>query len=493
MIFNETGERSIYFTKVPITDYKFYYFFGLDTDSLIKNNKYINYEDYIYPKMVLSLNSNSFDESGICFGCQDENILLLMKIDFNLLDDEQIKKLMNKNLIEKINDNYYINFGQFNEGFYLLRNIRNFLSNFYIDNKNFNFIKLIPENYDFTPIENPQADLNENIYCMCCGEKIDITYELNKDFKDIVGENPDRCASCFSKIMISYFIKKIEGISGSKEYIKKISSKPDLINFYFTLLETTGIISRDSSINFINGFEHVNKDLYNQIPSKYLIEDDYNNKFLKSTSKVCENIDKLTLYSYSYDVLSVGFQNKLINSKLSLEDGWKIRDKLISKAIDGTIPYGSSKFLNECIDKIILIDFKHRKPKSKTKLKYQKDRKPKSKTKLKNQKNRNHKSKKTKVKNKNKKKPKKIKPVERKIGKGLFVKSDELKRLAVNSIGTLRESYKRLLNQNDLSLEDGDKIVCIIRNEFDQKKLTEEDVEERLYQLIEQFTTKKIK
>ena len=65
--------------------------------------------------------------------------------------------------------------------------------------------------------------------------------------------------------------------------------------------------------------------------------------------------------------------------------------------------------------------------------------------------------------------------------------------MAVNSIGTLRESYKRLLNQNDLSLEDGDKIVCIISNEFDQKKLTEEDVEERLYQLIEQFTTKKIK
>ena len=111
--FNKSKERSIYFSKAPTSDNKFYYFFGLDTDPLIKKNKFINYDKFIYPKMILLLDCDSLNESAMCFGRKDGKIVLLMRIDFNLLNDFFISKLKNKNLIEKIERDFFINFVQF--------------------------------------------------------------------------------------------------------------------------------------------------------------------------------------------------------------------------------------------------------------------------------------------------------------------------------------------------------------------------------------------
>ncbi len=453
--FNKSKERSIYFSKVPTSDNRLYYFFGLDTDPLIKKNKFINYKNFIYPKMILSLNCDSLDESAICFGRKDGKIVLLMRINFDLLNDFFIHKLKNKNLIENIDGDYFINFGQFKSGIYLLKNIRNFLSNFFIDNKNYNYIKLIPRGYHFKIKGRDNHKENKDIFCERCGKKINKNYQLNKNFIGLVGNNPKICAKCFSNILVMYFYNQIHDLCGSKSYIKSLSSNPDLIGFYFDLCETTGVLSKHAFLHFQKDLEGVNKKSFVLIPQIYLIEDDLNGKFSAVNSRICDAIDIVTLSSV--DRFSDDFKKKLVKHHLSFVDGWKIRDELISYSNKGIIKTKSKKEINHFINK--LISGYSKKKKSKKKLK-----------------------KKTNVKKTN---PKKI---NKKKKERILLKSNELRRLTINPNGGLRANYLELLEQNSLSVENGIEFISILTDELNQKKLIEEEVETRLWQLIKDYS-----
>lgn len=437
----------------------------MDTDPLIRHNKFINYEKYITPKMVLSLNCKYLSHSGIVFARKDGEIVLLMRIDFSLLNDYQNSKLKKKNLIEKIDGDYYINFGQFKHGIYLLRNIRNFLFNFYIDNRNYDYIKLVPKGYDFRgKYKNKKI---KDIYCISCGKKAVRNFNLkNKRFIGFIGENPNRCAYCFSRILITYFIEKIQGLKGSKAYIKSISSNPDLIDFYFTLLESTGIISTHPYLSFQKNFIPVHKKSYKDIPSIYLIEDNINENFFAYRSRICDYIDALTLSSSKK--FNNNFKKKLKQHNLSIKDGWEIRGDMISFVNNGLIKNRSKKHIKDVLNQLIL-DYseinEYKKPKN----------------------NKSNKKKKNDKSDENIEKTNKSNIKKKRI---ILIKSNELRRLTINPLGGLKNSFMDLLKENSLSKEKGIQIISILMDEINQNKLAEEYVEGRLYNLIYEFSAK---
>ena len=392
----------------------------------------------------------------MCFGRKDGKIVLLMRIDFNLLNDFFIRKLKNKNLIEKIDGDFFINFGEFKDGISLLKNIRNFLSNFFIDNKNYNYIKLVPKGYHFKVKGRHTHKGNKDIFCERCGKTINKNYQLNKNFMGLVSNNPNICAKCFSNILVSYFYNKIHGLRGSKAYIKSLSSNPDLIGFYFDLCETAGVLSKHAFLHFQKDFEVVNKKSFAVIPQIYLIEDDLKENFSAVNSRICDTIDMVTLSSV--DMFSDDFKKKLVKHHLSFVDGWKIRDDLISYNNKGIIKKGSKKEINNFINKLVS-DY---------------SKKKKSKKKLKRKTN----VKKTNPKKTNNKKKERI-----------LLKSNELRRLTINPNGGLRANYLESLEENYLSVEKGIEIISILTDEINQKKLIEEDVETRLWQLIKDYSS----
>lgn len=426
IFFNETGEKSIYYSNTSFYNKELFYF-GLDSNPLIKNNKLINFENYISPQLILSFNLDSSNESGIVFGLENNNIFLLSPIDFSALNDDDVSILKEMNKIELIGGQYFINFGKFDEGISLLRNIRNFLSHFHIDNTIFNYIKLLPKESVFSPEKIDSTDKNtikKNNYCMFCGENIDDTYSLNQDIKKIAGENPNKCASCFSKILMSYFKSQIENRTNNKCYLISLANKPELVKFYLKLLETNGIIKRTFNIEFKEELSIYDR-YFNDIPDEYLIEfEELNIKH----ENIIKNIDKLTLFED--DILDIDFEKSLVDKGLTLETGWIIRDELINLVISHDFKKESPKQIKKYIKKRI------------------------------KELSRSH-------------KPKKI-----------FKHSQDLIKLTLNPNGKFNNAFIEKLNDNNLSIDEGKEIFREIKQEIEDGKLISVSLETRFNQLV---------
>ena len=427
IFFNENGEESIYYSKTSFSN-KGLYYFGLDSNPLIKNNKLINLEDFIYPQLILSFNLDGSKVGGIVFGSENNNIFLLSPIDFSSLSDEDISILQERNNIEFIEEKYYINFGKFDEGVSLLKKIRNFLSHFHIDNNVFDYIKLLPKESvsSSKKIDSIGKDtIKKNNYCMFCGENIDDSYSLNQDIKKIVGENPNKCASCFSKILMSYFKSQIENKTNNKSYLISLANKPELVKFYLKLLETNGIIKRTSNIEFKEELNSYDK-YFNEIPDEYLIEfEEYLNK---QHEKIIKNIDKLTLFED--DVLDIDFEKRLIDKGLALEKGWIIREELINHVISDDFRKKSPKHIKKYIKKRIKELSRSPKPKN------------------------------------------------------IFKYSQDLIKLTLNPNGNFNNVFIEKLNDNNLSIEEGEEILKEIKQEIEDGKLIGVSLETRLDQLV---------
>ena len=426
IFFNENGQESIYYSNTSFSNKGFYYF-GLDSNPLIENNKLINFEDFISPQLILSYNSDYSNEVGIVFGLENNNIFLLSPIDFSSLNEDEVSTLKERNNIELIEGKYYINFGKFDEGVSLLRNIRNFLSHFHIDNAVFNYIKLIPRDSDSSSekIDSTDKDtIKKNNYCMFCGENIDDSYSLNQDIKKIAGENPNKCASCFSKILMSYFKSKIENKTNNKCYLISLANKPELVKFYLKLLETNGIIKRTSNIEFKEELNICDR-YFNEIPDEYLIEfEELNIKH----EKIINNIDKLTLFED--DVLDIDFEKSLVVKGLTLEKGWSIREELINRVISNEFKKESPKHIEKYIKKRIKELSRSSKPKK------------------------------------------------------VFKHSQDLIKLTLNPYGKFNNAFIEKLNDNNLSIEEGEEILKEIKQEIEEGKLISVSLETRLNQLV---------
>ena len=426
IFFNENGEESIYYSKTSFSN-KGLYYFGLDSNPLIKNNKLINLEDFISPQLILSFNLDCSKGEGIVFGSENNNIFLLSPIDFSSLSDEDISILQERNNIEFIEEKYYINFGKFDEGVSLLKKIRNFLSHFHIDNNIFDYIKLLPKtdsNSERINFINKDTK-KENNFCMCCGENINESYFLHQDIKKIAGGNPNKCASCFSKILMSYFISEIENKTNNKSYLIFSAKKPELVKFYLKLLETNGIIKRTSNIEFKEELNICEK-YFNEIPEEYLIE--FKENLNNAHEEIIKNIDNLTLFGDG--VLNIDFEKLLIDKGLTLEKGWVIREELIKHVISGEFKKKSKKHIIKHIKKRI-------KELSKS-------------------------------------------PTPKKI----FKHSQDLIKLTVDPNGNFNNAFIEKLNNNNLSIEDGEEIIREIKREIDDGKLISISVETRLNQLF---------
>lgn len=337
---NNYNNHSIYYGFLEKEEHQIY-FFGSDND--------INFNNKIVPRIAISLNIHDLDYSGIVFGRDDEGKeYLLMKLNFDHLGKHQTIVLNTYNDICEIKNEFYINLGCFDNNIEILRNLRNFISKITIDECDVNclilksmkipneYIQLLdlPEDY----AENIDIyDLDKNTYCMHCGHEINMTYELNKELKRFAGANPNKCASCFSKLLIRHFQLKIDGKFKTKLDLEYLSENNNLINFYIDLSEKAGLFGTDNELQFNMNLSEFDKFL-DEIPNDLIIEGNVmgnnkkKNKKLKGKLKKRKEIDKLTRKSsgrsYNY------FEKLLEQYQLSYKDGQEIRQMLLNDLND---------------------------------------------------------------------------------------------------------------------------------------------------------------
>ena len=446
ILFNEIGESSIYYSKIMVSDTKFLYFFGLDSEDVVKNNKLINFDDFINPNFAITLDFD-YETSGMVFALEEGDLVLLMQIDYNSLTREEISRLEDKSNIEKIGDTSFINFGSFNDGDRsFLRKIKNFIANVKIQNNTFDLISLstvrlprgvLPnENTDF------EFDTKKYNYCMICGENIDETYDFNPQMKDFAGENPNKCASCQAKILMSYFYSVMEGKSINRTYLLSLTRTPSLIKFYLNLLETNGIINRTRTIEFKEDLTNeYYQTFFDEIPEEYKITYFKNNP-VKKHSELFEKIDEITLNIP--DSLNTNFQKILLENGLSLEDGWNIREELIQLVKEGELKKNTIKAVNKAIKKVIN---KHTQSPS----------------------------------NKSKKSIKKINSL------NMFKQAQQLNKLTLSKDMSYKKEYLNKLLENELSLDYANIIRNQLIDEIEEGKI-KNSVEDRLIKIIEETT-----
>ena len=166
--YRKPNRESIYVTQIFKESDESAYFFGLARENTVATSSHLNRGDQIHPLLVTTLNTSNKSNSGLVFAQNMDNyqIVLLMRIDCSELDDLEIKVLREKNNIVSFkNKKGFINFGKVGN-FYMLKDIRNFISNVTIVNENKPYVKVtkvdIPEEYQ--SIVNSTKLINKSIY-----------------------------------------------------------------------------------------------------------------------------------------------------------------------------------------------------------------------------------------------------------------------------------------------------------------------------------------
>lgn len=426
---NISNPNSIYVASINNYIASKLYFFGLETD-LKENN---NFVDTIKPRLIVSFDY-SFRNSAIVFAYFDYKINLCMKIKLDNLNEKQKCILKHKNKIINFENNYYIILGHFDNPINILRNLRNFVSNctFYYDAFNIVNIKSvhIPIGFDFKEIcPEIESELvinhDKHSYCMLCGHKIDESYEVNPEFHKIVGDNPNKCAFCFSKIFMAYFQNKLTDKYSNRAYLLSVSEDKDLIKFYLNLCEKNNIIKRTEKINFSEDFQNEYLKFKEDIPKKYLL-----NQISKGKKGISDIIGIIDEYTLENKRLSLAFEELLQKHNLSNDDGWKIRNQLIIEAQDGKLKKTKKKIqqrLRHLINERYVVD----------------------------------------------------------DSVNLFDLSDKLNRLTLNSRGDLNEDFVNFLNLNNLKLDCGWVIRKELIKEIENNEINANNFQKRFNELID--------
>ena len=307
------------------------YFFGLEKDLKDKND----FKNVIEPRLIVSFNYN-IKKSAVVFAYVDFKINLCLRINLDNLSEKEKCILKRKNKIVSFKGNYFIVLGQFDNSINILRNMRNFISNctFYNDSVDIVNIKSvhIPVNFDFKK-NCPEVEdeiiisHDKHSYCMICGNKIDESYEINSEFLEIVGDNPNKCAYCFSKVFMAYFQNKISDKFSNRAYLISVSENKELIKFYLNLCENNNAIKRTEKINFSEDFQKDYLKFKDDIPKKYHL-----NQITRGKKGISAIIDIIDEYTLENNRLSLSFEELLQKHNLSNNDGWEIRNQLINEA-----------------------------------------------------------------------------------------------------------------------------------------------------------------
>ena len=404
------------------------YLFGLEADLKDKNS----FNDSIKPRLIVSFNYN-LKKSAMLFAYVDYKVNLCMKINLNNLNEKEKCILKHKNKIINHEDNYYIILGHIDNPIDILRNIRNFISNctFYQDSIDIINIKSvhIPISFDFK-INCPDIEdkliihHNKHFYCMLCGNKIEESYEVNPEFQGIVGNNPNKCASCFSKVFMAYFQNKIIDKFSNRSYLLSSSQNKDLIKFYLNICEKNNIIKRTEKISFSEDFQDEYLKFNDEIPKEYLLNSILKGK--KGTSDIIDIIDEFTLEN---NRLSLSFEELLQKYELSNDDGWDIRNQLIIEAKDGKLKKTKKKIQQRIIH---LINERYIKDES----------------------------------------------------INLFELSDRLNKMTLNSKGDLNDDFINLLKSNNLKLDCGWVIRKELIQEIENNEINVNNFQKRFNDLI---------
>ena len=404
------------------------YFLGLETDLKDKNA----FKDTIKPRLVVSFNY-SLKNSAIVFAYVDFKFNLCLKVNLDNLNEKEKCILKHKNKIVKFEENYYIVLGLLDNSINILRNLRNFISNctFYHDSVDVVNIKSvhIPVDFDFKTVCPEIEDEiivrhDKHSYCMLCGNKIIESYEINPEFKGIVGNNPNKCASCFSKILMAYFQNNVIDKFSNRAYLLAVSQNKDLIKFYLNICEKNNIIKRTEKINFSEDFQKEYLKFKEDIPKKSLLDPILKGK--KGTSDIIDIIDEYTLEN---NRLSLSFEELLQKYNLSDDDGWAIRNQLIIEARKKKIKKTKKK-IKQRIKHLI-------------NERYVED-----------------------------------------DSLNLFELSDKLNKLTLNSKGDLNDDFKNLLKLNNLKLDCGWVIRRELINEIENNEININNFQKRFNELI---------
>lgn len=333
---NISNPISIYVGSIKNNPLSKIYLFGLETDLKDKNN----FNDTITPRLIASFNYN-YKNSAIILAYVDYKVNLCMKIKLDNLNEKEKCILNHKNKIIEFENNYYIVFGHINSPINIFRNMRNFISNcsFFQDSIDIINIKSvhIPLNFDFKTIcpeieDETIINHDKHSFCMLCGNKIEESYEVNSEFHGIVGDNPNKCAHCFSKILMAYFQNKVSDKFSNRAYLLSISQNKDLVKFYLNICEKNNVIKRTEKIIFSEDFQDEYLKFKKDIPNEYLL--DSISKGKKGISDIIDIIDEYTLEN---NRLSLSFEEFLQKYNLSNNDGWDIRNQLIFEAKNGKL------------------------------------------------------------------------------------------------------------------------------------------------------------
>lgn len=361
--FTKPNNESVYYACIFKSEYENAYVFGLASDPVIWTSNKLKTGAKIKPNLVAVLNTKDNASSGLIFAkdCKTRKIDLLMRIDCDSLTDTELAFLESKNnLIITENNEYFIDFGPvcYKKDITLLKNIRNFISNVTFRNTNQPSMKLltvhVPSYFKpktnirrqkLTVYDKVMVKLNRkpdevskrktHRYCMLCGDLIEESYE-GSDLKDIVGYNPTKCASCFEKVLISYFRSQMEAPYLSKSHF--LSDFPDkkVGRFYLKLLKSQGVIPDGHRFEFIkdtadySAFYDEIDDVYHFTPMKNDSDVNYSR-----ISRVIFGIDKRTVTG---DLEFIeGYRNTLAKYGLTPEEGEAVRCELIEMAKSGKI------------------------------------------------------------------------------------------------------------------------------------------------------------
>lgn len=246
----------------------------------------------------------------------DENIFLLVPINYENLSDIETSVFLQKNKIEIIDNKKYINFGGIKDNISILRNLRNFMSRTTIDMSITSFLKV---NSTYVP-----KRFHDGKFCRKCHNLISKSYKNKEFFKEFVPNNRGFCVDCYSKMLMGYFVSKfIFPIFHKQEVLMKLANDDQVFGFYFKLFEYYGEFK-----NGILDFNELKKYYSNQsVPRRLNLDTPY----YKHIRTKLLSINTIIKFGNSKEVSD--FERVLFENNLSYADALDIKNKLEYDAI----------------------------------------------------------------------------------------------------------------------------------------------------------------
>lgn len=288
--------QSIYFFK---HDKTFYFGLGREIYELVNVSSLTKISSNLHYKMKV--------KDAIMFAEDDSKVFFIMPIDLNSISDKELCSLKKKQDIINIDNNMYVNFGEF-RGIHILKNLRNFMFNVDVDMSVTSYLKL-------NKVNILREFANDERFCKLCGNLVSKSYtEKTKliDFSD-----KEICADCISKRLMDYFLVNSPTSYKKRENLEILAKKYSKIRFYLNLFKENELFNND-------GVLPNNLGKYMFIPENKKLRFDTSNahKF----QKTIDLIDTIITFEDN-DKISP-FEELLFKNNLSVNDGVKIKNEL---------------------------------------------------------------------------------------------------------------------------------------------------------------------